>query len=155
MPQLVECSLRALSAALHYAARAGSLACVILLVGRPEKPRLSPEEVNAEDKDRFTALHLAAIGGHEKVCGALIAMGASLDAMTTYFRTPWLYALQEHPDKASLHELLAGRGPANLPGTVCDHCAKPAGKRMVSCVQRLSDCALLRCGMPAGRVGRS
>jgi len=30
-----------------------------------------------------------------------------------------------HPANTALHDLLAGRGPENLPGTTCDHCGQP------------------------------
>ena len=125
---------------LHCAASEGALACVVLLVGRPEKPRLSPEQVNAQNEDLCTALHLAACGGHEKVCGVLIAMGASLNAEDANSDTALMLAQRVHPHKTSLHELLSGRGPANLPGTVCDHCGKPAGRKMVVC----SACEIVR-----------
>ena len=118
---------------LHWAALAGALSCVILLVGRPEKPLLTPEQVNAADSHGMKALHWAAIGGHEKVCGVLIAMGARLDAKDSAGATPLQLAQEHHPGNASLLELLSGRGPANLPGTVCDHCGKPAGRRMLAC----------------------
>ena len=64
---------------LHCAAAAGALSCVILLVGRPEKPSLSPDEVNAANVEGWTALHYAAFGGYEKVCGVLLWAGARLD----------------------------------------------------------------------------
>ena len=118
---------------LHCAAVAGALSCVILLVGRPEKPLLTPEQMEAVDSIGFMALHYAAFGGHEKVCGVLLAVGARLDAITKAGSTPLSLAQAEHPDNASLTELLSGRGPANLPGTVCDHCGKPAGRRMLAC----------------------
>jgi hypothetical protein len=125
---------------LHYAALAGTLSCLVLLVGRPEKPRLSPEQVSACDVLGFCALDFAADSGREKVCGVLVAAGARLDAKGEDGITPLQHAQAKHPGKASLHELLAGRGPANLPGTVCDHCAKPAGRKMVVC----SACEIVR-----------
>jgi hypothetical protein len=34
-------------------------------------------------------------------------------------------AQQEHPASTALLDLLAGRGPAHPPGTVCDGCGRP------------------------------
>ena len=118
---------------LHWATAAGALACVILLVGRTKKPLLAPEQVNAKDKDGWTALHLSARSGNEKICGVLLSVGAQLDAKTNDGYTPLQLAQQEHPGNATLLELLAGNGPANLPGTVCDRCGKPAGRKMLAC----------------------
>ena len=128
------------SSPLHWAAAAGALSCVVLLAGRPEKPLLTPEQVNARDLGGRTALHLAAFNGHEKVCGVLLAVGARLDAKSNDGFTPLQAAQRKHPGNASLIELLSGHGPANLPGTVCDHCGKPAGRKMVVC----SACHLVR-----------
>ena len=123
------------SSPLHWAAVAGALSCVIALVGRPEKPLLTSEQVNAKTVDGMTALHLAAYFGHEKICGVILSLGArlSLGAKDSIGNTPLMLAQEKHPDKASLLTLLSGNGPANLPGTVCDHCGKPAGRRMLAC----------------------
>ena len=118
---------------LHRAAAMGALSCVILLVGRPGKPLLSPEEVNGQDIAGWTALHQAAFNGHEKICGVLLAVGARLDAKNNDGSTPLQIAQLQHSGNASLLEMLSGNGPANLPGTVCDHCGKPAGRRMIAC----------------------
>ena len=118
---------------LHCAARMGALACVVLLVGRPEKPLLTPEQVDARDDLGCTSLHYAAFFGHEKVCGVLLSVGARLDAKDSAGGTPLNCAQRHHPGKASLLELLSGRGPTNPPGTVCDHCGKPAGRKMLAC----------------------
>ena len=125
---------------LHVAAAAGALSCAILLVGRPEKPLLTPEQVNAPDSLGCTSLHYAAFFGHEKVCGVLLSVGARLDAESNDGDIPLQLAQEYHPDKASMLELLSGNGPANLPGTVCDHCAKAAGRKMVAC----SACQIVR-----------
>ena len=119
---------------LHLAAMAGVLSCVILLVGRPEKPSLTPEQVNATDALGCTALHAAAYSGHDRVCGVLLSVGARLDVVG-HGGTPLMVAQHTHPTNAALLELLSGRGPANLPGTVCDHCAKPAAsvRKMIAC----------------------
>ena len=130
---------------LHWAAGMGSLSCVTLLVGRTENPLLTSAEVNAADDMSATALHFAAFHGHEKVAGVLCAMGASLDAKNAAGNTPLQFAQQKHPEKASLLELLSGRGPANPPGTVCDHCGKPSGRKMVVC----SACEMVRYCDPA------
>ena len=120
---------------LHVAASMGALSCVILLVGRPEKPSLTPEEVNAQNADSWTPLHCADINAHEKICGVLLAAGARLDAKDSAGFTPLQYAQHEHPSNVALLELLSGRGPANPPGTVCDHCGKPAAtvRKMLAC----------------------
>ena len=120
---------------LHCAAQMGALSCVILLVGRPEKPSLTPDEVNSTNKDGCTALHCAAINAHEKICGVLLAAGALLDAKDSSGFTPLQFAQLTHPENAALLELLSGRGPANPPGTVCDHCGKPASavRKMLAC----------------------
>ena len=125
-----QCSL------LHTAALVGALSCAILLVGRPEKPSLTPDEVNASDVRGWTALHCAAFCGYEKICGVLLGAGARLDVKdTTEGSTPLMIAQQEHPSNAALLELLSGRGPVNPPGTVCDHCGKPASavRKMLAC----------------------
>ena len=87
---------------------------------------MTPAEVDAGDRNGVAALHLAAFGGSEKVCGVLIQAGARLDAKSTLGYTPLMVAQQKHPNNAALHALLSGAGPAHLPGTVCDHCGKTA-----------------------------
>ena len=42
--------------------------------------------------------------------------------------TPLQVALLNHSANVALIELLSGRGPANPPGTVCDHCGKSAAE---------------------------
>ena len=120
---------------LYWAARMGALSCVILLVGRPENPSLTPEDVNATNVDGWTVLHCAAFSGHEKICGVLLGAGARLDAKLNNGETPLMLAQEEHPSNTALIELLSGRGPANPPGTVCDHCGKPASavRKMLAC----------------------
>ena len=118
---------------LHWAAVSGALSCVILLVGRPEKPLLSPEQVDAQDMYGSSPLYDAAMRGHEKVCGVLLSVGARLDLKTNDGITPLQIAQHNHPGNTALLELLSGLGPANLPGTMCDHCGKPAGRRMTAC----------------------
>ena len=72
---------------LHWAAH-GNLTCVILLLGRPEKRKMTPAEVNAADHGGCTALHYAALHGHDKICGLLIAAGARLDITNRFGQTP-------------------------------------------------------------------
>jgi hypothetical protein len=36
-----------------------------------------------------------------------------------------MVAQHHHPSNTALIDLLAGRGPANAPGTVCDECGRP------------------------------
>ena len=93
---------------LHVAAVGGSLACTILLVGRPEQPLLTPAEVNALDEDDSTALHCAAYAGHEQVCAILLAVGARLDARDAYGFSALELAQKTHPEHAELIELLSG-----------------------------------------------
>ena len=119
---------------LHWAAQMGALSCVILLVGRPEKPSLTPADVNLSARG-WTALHLAAARGHEKICGVLLSVGARLDVKMADGVTPLMVAQRHQPTNAALIELLSGLGPANPPGTVCDHCGKPAAsvRKMLAC----------------------
>jgi ankyrin repeat protein len=106
---------------LHHASLNGFFACVALMLSV-----LTAAEVNAAAKDGSTALHLAAMSGSEKVCGALIAAGAQLDSKFLGDATSLLVAQEENSDNKALLALLAGEGPAKLPGTVCDRCAEPA-----------------------------
>ena len=68
---------------LYYAAMNGHLSCIVLLVGRPGKVRVTPAEVDAADEDGCTALHFAAAFGFTQVCAVLMGAGASLDAKTS------------------------------------------------------------------------
>ena len=132
---------------LHCAAISGHLLCVVLLVG-PEKKKMTPEEVDAKDINGRTALHLtAAKSGSEHVCGVLLEAGARLDAMDSDGWTPLMHAQESHPTNAALHALLSGADPANLPGTVCDHCGKTAAQASVNCLQGCKQCSAVRyCG---------
>ena len=134
---------------LHDAAGEGNLSCVVLLVGRLGKFKMTPAEVNAAERNGNTALHLAAAGGHEKVCGVLIQAGARLDASNSDDRTPLRLAQQMCPGNAALHALLSGGGgPAQqLPGTVCDHCGKTAAEAAVPYLKSCGSCFEMRyCG---------
>jgi len=110
---------------LHYASQEGHLGCVRLLLGKPGAYKLTPDEVNAADVNGATPLHTAAHSGHTSVCGLLIAAGSRLDAVMSSGRTPLMLAKPLHPSNTALLDLLAGRGPAHAPGTVCDWCGKP------------------------------
>jgi len=111
--------------ALHIAARAGHLSCVAMLLGKHGRYKLAPDEVNAADYRGWTSLHAAAFCGHSQICGKLLAAGARLDAVTSEGATPLMFAQCQHPANMALLDLLAGRGPAHPPGTVCVGCGKP------------------------------
>ena len=96
-----------------------------MLLGRHGAYKLTPDEVNAADENGWTPLHYAAFPGHSQICGKLLAAGARLDAVTSDGATPLMLAQQEHPANTALLDLLAGRGPAHPPGTVCDGCGRP------------------------------
>jgi ankyrin repeat protein len=132
------------STPLHHACREGHLFLAALLVGRPGRYKLTPDEVNATHVNGFTPLHYAAAYGHIQCCGMLIAAGSRLDVRSADGSTPLMRAQHEHPANAELHALLAGGGPAQAPGTLCDHCCEPeAETKLKSCV----DCLVARyCG---------
>ena len=107
---------------------------------------MTPAEVNAVDENGATALHLAAWKGFEKICGVLIEAGASLDAGADDM-TPLVVAQQFQPTNAPLLALLSGAGPAQLQGTVCEHCGKTAAQASVSILKACSQCQAVRyCG---------
>ena len=131
---------------LHWAAQYGHLACAVLLVGQPGRYKMTPADVNAADESRVTALYLAAQFGHNKICGVLLEAGARLDAKTSRGHTP-LAAQHFHPSNAALIALLSGQGPAQLPGTVCDHCGKTAAQASVNNLKGCEQCQAVRyCG---------
>jgi ankyrin repeat protein len=125
---------------LLWAASKGHLACVTLLIGRPEQRKMTPAEVDAADDHGQTSLHHAAAAGHEQICAVLIEAGASLTAMSRFGGTPLLLARQEHPAKASLHKLLSGAGPAHPSGTVCECCGRTAAQAGVLSLKTCSAC---------------
>jgi hypothetical protein len=129
---------------LHEACREGHLFLAALLVGRPGRYKLTPDEMNATDVNGGTPLHYAAEFGQIQCCGMLIAAGARLDVRSAGGSTPLMRAQHFHPANAELHALLAGGGPAQAPGTLCDHCGEPeAETKLKSCI----DCLVARyCG---------
>jgi ankyrin repeat protein len=132
---------------LHLAAQQGQLACVVLLLGQPRKFKMTSAEVNAVDEKGITALHVAAFHGFEKICGVLLEAGARLDLKSSEGGSPLMYARQFHPFNAPLLALLSGAGPAQPPGTVCDHCGKTAAQASVNNLKACSQCQAVRyCG---------
>ena len=49
-----------------------------------------------------------------------------------------------HPTNAALLALLSGAGPAQLPGTVCDHCGKTAEQASVKLLKSCGSCYGMR-----------
>jgi ankyrin repeat protein len=132
---------------LHYAAHHGHLSCVVMLVGRPGKVRMTPAEMGAADENGVTALHLAAQYGSDQICGVLLAAGARLDAILTDSATPLIIAQHFHPTNAALLALLSGTGPAQPPGLVCDGCGLSAEQAGVTKLRECSKCYDVRyCG---------
>ena len=125
---------------LHFASQGGHLACVAKLFGRAGHPKMTPAEIDSVDYHGLTSLHLAAFGGHERVCAVLIQAGASLAAKTRRGNTPLMCARQQHPTKASLLALLSGAGPEHPSGTVCDRCGKTAEQAGVHSLMVCSGC---------------
>jgi ankyrin repeat protein len=123
---------------LHWAAGDGHLSCVVMLVGRPGKVRMTPAEVGAASVHGFTALHLAARNGFDQVCAVLLAAGALVDAMDSDGDTPLMLAQRCQPTNAALLALLSGDAPEQLLGLVCDHCGLTADQ---ASVRSLKDCA--------------
>jgi len=117
---------------LHAASLPGHLGCVRQLLGKPGAYKLTPDEVNAATVTGWTSLHYAARFGHTKICGMLCAGGARLDAVTRAGHTPLMVAQRKHPSNTALIDLLAGRGPAHPPGTVCDQCGRPESEVLLS-----------------------
>jgi MYND finger len=55
-----------------------------------------------------------------------------------------MIALEEHPTNTALHALLSGAGPAQLPGTFCDHCGKTAEQASVTSLKTCGACHGMR-----------
>jgi hypothetical protein len=123
------------------------LSCVVMLVGRPGKVRMTPGEVDAGAVMGSTALHYAALTGFDQICGMLIGAGARLDAKTSDGDTPLMVARTCHPTNAALLALLSGDAEAQPLGLVCDHCGKTAEQASVRSLKDCGKCYAVRyCG---------
>jgi ankyrin repeat protein len=129
---------------LHYAANFGHLSCVVMLVGRPGKVRMTPAEVGAAAQEGWTALHWAAQYGSDQICGVLLAAGALVDAKDSHGQTPLLYAQHFHPTNAALLALLSGNAPAQPLGMVCDRCGETADQGSVKGLKSCGRCYAAR-----------
>ena len=116
---------------LHFAAQNGHLACVTLLIGRPENQKMSAAEIDARANQGQTALYLAAANGHRYCCAALLAAGADPAAAAHGGFTAVDIAKHFHPGNQELFELLEcrGGGPAPL---LCAGCGA-SDKRLRAC----------------------
>ena len=116
---------------LHVAAQFGHLACVTLLIGRPENQKMSSAEIDARNKVGATPLFTAAQDGHRYCCAALLAAGADPAAATPTGTTALDIAKHFHPGNQELIELLEcrGGGPAPL---LCAGCGT-SDKRLRAC----------------------
>ena len=74
----------------------------------------------------------------------LLEAGARLDFKAAGGVTPLMLAQHCHPTNAALHALLSGAGPAQPPGTVCDHCGKTAAQASVNALKACSQCHAVR-----------
>jgi hypothetical protein len=134
---------------LHCAAVNGHLSCVVMLVGRPGKVRMTPAEVDAADGRGATALHCAAEYGSDQMCGVLLGAGAQLDRQTSSPPgiTPLMIAQHNHPTNAALLSLLSGNAPAQPLCLVCDHCGLTAEQASVRSLKDCGKCYAVRyCG---------
>ena len=116
---------------LHIAAHFGHLACLTLLMGRPENQKVSPAEIDARDSKGQTPLFLGALGGHRYCCAALLATGADVSIANGVGATALDVAKECHPGNKELIELLEcrGGGPAPL---LCAGCGA-SDKRLRAC----------------------
>ena len=117
---------------LHSAAQGGHLACVTLLIGRPDNQKMSSVEIDARESTlACTPLFMAALKGHRYCCAALLAAGADPSAATPEGHTALDVAKQVHPGNQELIELLEcrGGGPAPL---LCAGCGA-SDKRLRAC----------------------
>jgi ankyrin repeat protein len=116
---------------LHVAACFGHLACVTLLIGRPENQKMSVAEIDARDSMGRTPLFMAAKNGHRYCCAALLAAGADISLADCEEHTVLDAAKHFHPGNQELIELLEcrGGGPAPLP---CAGCGA-SDKRLRAC----------------------
>jgi hypothetical protein len=116
---------------LHVAAYDGHLACVMLLIGRPENQKMSPADTDARNEFGATPLYLAAQNGHRYCCAALLAAGADVSLADCVGDTALDLARHYHPGNKELIELLEcrGGGPAPL---LCAGCGA-SDKRLRAC----------------------
>jgi len=116
---------------LHFAAEGGHLACVTLLIGRPDNQKMSVTEIDVRDEKGCTPLFMAAKNGHRYCCAALVAAGADPAAAIPDGRTALDAAKHFHPGNQELIELLEcrGGGPAPL---LCAGCGA-SDKRLRAC----------------------
>ena len=116
---------------LHYAAQNGHLACVTLLIGRPDNQKMSVAEIDTRDSIGRTPLFLAARDGHRYCCAALLAAGADPAAVMPDGSTALDIAKEHQPGNHELIELLECRsgGPAPL---LCAGCGA-SDKRLRAC----------------------
>jgi ankyrin repeat protein len=125
---------------LHVAVNGGHLSCVVMLVGRPDRVRMTPAEVDAADHEGMTALHFAAGHGFNMICSMLLGAGARLDAKTSAGATPRMLAQLYQPTNAKLLALLSG-GDATLPLVMaCDHCCRTAAEASVKSLKSCGTC---------------
>ena len=124
------------------AAFQGHLSCVVLLVGRPGRVRMTPAEVDAVADDGWTALFVAASLGFEQICAVLLGAGARLDVKTSDGETPLVVAQRDHPTNAALLALLSGTSSAQPLGLVCDQCGKTAEE--ANGLKLCRDCQVVR-----------
>ena len=82
---------------LHFAAQRGHLACVTMLIGRPDNQKMSAAEIDARDELGRTPLFVAAMNGHRYCCVALLAAGADPAAAIPDGRTALDAAKDCHP----------------------------------------------------------
>ena len=125
---------------LHWAAHWGHLSCVVMLVGRPGKVRMTPAEVDAVEDKGWTALYHAAQQGHYQICGVLLGAGARLDAKTLAGSSPIMIVRRYQPTNAALLALLSGDGMTQPPGLVCDHCGLTAEAASVKALKACAKC---------------
>jgi serine/threonine-protein phosphatase 6 regulatory ankyrin repeat subunit A len=134
---------------LHETAAKGHLGCLVLLLGKPASPLLTPEDVNARDVIGRTALHYAAISGEQPCIGPLLSFGADPRAVDHITRhTPYDLALKLHPTNRELHQLLlvdavaSGDDAEPLPGMSCACCGATEHLRACSGCLAVRSCGL-------------
>ena len=120
-----------LRSCLHFAAQEGHLACVTLLIGRPDNQKMSAAEIDARDSEGCTSLYSASYNGHCYCCAALLAAGADPAVTNSSGSTALDVAKHYHPGNQELIELLecCGGGPAPL---LCAGCGA-SDKRLHLC----------------------